>query len=99
MHDVVQNTVNTEADAQVALVGLDVDVRGSATERIDHQDIDQPDHRSVLAGASKGCKVDLLVVLEQLKLLALTVLELEPVKRNVEIRIKQSLGAVDELSE
>ena len=46
--DLAQQPVDAEADVDVALLRLDVDVGGAAVQGLAHDGVDQPDHRRVV---------------------------------------------------
>ncbi len=48
LHDVVEDAVDAEADSQIVLEGLDVDVARSALDRVGHQRVDELDERRLL---------------------------------------------------
>ena len=49
MHDVIENTVDTKAYAEIFFVRLDVDIGCYTAKRVDHQHVDEPDDRSIFA--------------------------------------------------
>ena len=61
MHDVVENAVYTEANSKIFFVRLDVDVGCAATQRVDHQHVDESDNRSVFTRFRELREIDLFV--------------------------------------
>src|SRR5258706_120787 len=92
MHHVIQDAVDTKPDAKVAFVWLNVYVRRPAAKRIDHQHVHQTNDRSIFAGSGQRREIDLFVVFEKLKFLALMAAEIEPVDRNIEVGLVESLA-------
>ena len=66
LHDVVENAVDAVADAQLLLVGLDVDVARALLNRRHQDDVDQLDDRRFLALLGERLGADLFELLEDL---------------------------------
>src|SRR5262249_34518086 len=62
-HDVVKDPVDAEADAELLLVRLDVDVRGARLQRLDEDQVGELDDRGGLGGLGQVDEVDLLALL------------------------------------
>ncbi len=93
MHHIIEHTVDAETYPKILFIWFDVDVRSSASERVDEQDVDEPDDRSVLARLCQSREVDLVVVLKNLKIFGVVSgPEFKSVQRNVEIGIVQSFA-------
>ena len=55
--DVVEDAVDAEADRQVALERLDVDVAGAVLDRLEEQRVDQPDDRRLVVGVEQVARL------------------------------------------
>ena len=60
-HDVVEDPVDSEPDAELLLVGLDVDVGGPALQGVDEQDVRELDDGRRLRGLGENAQVDLVL--------------------------------------
>ena len=67
LHDVVEDAVDAEADAEVVLEGLDVDVARPPLDRVGHQRVDELDERSFLRRALQLGEVDRFLVAHDLE--------------------------------
>ena len=65
-HDVVEDAVDAEPDAELLLVRLDVDVAGALLDRRHQHQVDEPDDRRLAALLLERGDVDLLELLEHL---------------------------------
>ena len=70
MHDVVQNAVNTEADAQFLLVRFHVNVRSAASQCVHQQNVDQSHDRRVGRHSRQSGQIDLFVVFNDFDIFA-----------------------------
>ena len=61
-HHVVEDPVDAEADAELLLVGLDVDVGGAPLERVHEQHVRQLDDGRGVGGLREVAEVDLVVL-------------------------------------
>ena len=68
VHDLVQHAVDAVAHAQSLLVGLDVDVRCAAAQRVGENQVDQLDDGSFAGRLAQGLEVDVLVCIDDLEL-------------------------------
>ena len=65
-HHVVQHAVDAVADADLAFVGLDVDVARAPLHRRHQHEVHQADNRRVLPLAREGRRADVLEIVEHL---------------------------------
>ena len=61
-HHVVEDAVDAEADAELLLVGLDVDVGGAALQRVDEQHVRELDDGRGVGRLAQVAEVDLVVL-------------------------------------
>ena len=92
MHDVVQNAVNAETNAQLFFVRFNVDIGSSASKRVNEQDIHETHYRRVLAHPRQAGEIDLFILFKDFDFFCCAVIQIKTVQRN-QIGVRKPIAA------
>jgi len=75
IHDLVEDPVDAEPDAELLLVRLDVDVRRAALDRVGHDQVHEFDDRRFFGTFRERLYIELFIILEDFEVGALRLLQ------------------------